>query len=97
MRDQKTAAQNSFNPVEVNKYIEMMKQYGITTIVDMNNFLTSNKLWDNFSSLKRLNTYSNGQTENTSIGVSKEAYKAIASKYQTKDIVKAHLVQQKLI
>ena len=97
MREQKSETLYNYNPVEVKRYIAMMKEYGITTIVEMNNFLTSNMLWDHFSSIKRLNTYRNDQRETTSIGVSKEAYKAIVSMYQTHDVVNARLVEQKKI
>jgi len=94
MRDEKTY---KYNPLEIKRYVKMMKQYGITTIVEMNNFLTNNMYWDHFSSLKSLNTYRKGDRETVSVGVSKEAYRAIISMYQTQDVVNAHLVMEKRI
>lgn len=79
------------NEHEITKYVEMMKEFGITTIVAMNKYISAHKLWEKFSSIKRENTYASGFT---SIGISKEAYKAILNLYETDDVITTHLVSQ---
>ncbi len=74
---------------EVENYVDMMKETGITTIVAMNRYLTANNLWSKCPSLKTFNTYASGAQ---SIGVSKEAYRKILSVYETNDVVTTHLV-----
>ena len=72
----------------VYKYVQLMKEQGIRTIVDMNKYLTKNSLWNNFSSIVRQNTYSSGFT---SMGVSREAYSEIMELYKTEDIIHTRL------
>ena len=79
------------NNPEIINYVEMMKEYGITTIVAMNNYISAHKLWKKFNSIKRENTYASGFT---SIGISKEAYKAIMNLYETSDVITSRLVSQ---
>ncbi len=81
----------NFNQSEVTSYVELMKEYGLTTIVAMNNYITEHKLWGMFSSIKRENTFASGFT---SMGISKDAYKEIMSLYQTADVITSHLVSQ---
>ena len=51
-------------------------------------------MWDDFSNIRRENTYESGFT---SIGISKDAYKAISELYQTEDAIRTSLVKQKRI
>ena len=93
-RNTRSSANNSnsnVNKSEVSTYVAMMKEYGITTIVAMNNYISAHKLWKKFNSIKRENTYASGFT---SIGISKEAYKAIMNLYETSDVITSRLVSQ---
>ena len=78
--------------VLVINYVNLMKIQGIKTIVNMNNFLTKNNLWNQFSSIQRINTYSSGFS---SIGVSREAYSEIMALYKTDDVVHTRLEESK--
>lgn len=97
MQNTQMMNQMNFNHEEVRKYVATMQKYGITTIVKMNSLITKHKLWDHFSSLKTLNTYRNSGGEVSIIGVSKEAYKAILSQYQTCDVVTSRLISQERV
>lgn len=77
-------------PAVISKYVQLMKLEGIKTIVDMNNYLTKNNLWNEFSEIKRKNTYSSGFS---SIGVSKKAYSQITALYKTDDVIQSRLVK----
>ena len=57
---------------EVNKYIGLMRSYGIKTVVGMNKYLTENKMWDNFEKIKTMNTFESGFK---AVGISIVAYK----------------------
>ncbi len=76
---------------EVFEYVRLMKQEGFYTIVDMNKYLARNKLWNQFPTIRRKNTYSNGFT---SIGVSRGAYSRIMNLYKTHDTIKSSLINQ---
>ncbi len=82
---------SNVNKSEISTYVAMMKECGITTIVAMNNYISSHKLWGKFDAIKRENTYASGFT---SVGISKEAYKAILNLYKTDDVITTHLVSQ---
>ena len=79
---------------EVHAYVQLMKRKGIKTIVAMNNYLTKNGLWDDFSSIQRYNTFASGFK---SIGVSRQAYSDITSLYQTNDIIHDRLESSKKV
>jgi hypothetical protein len=72
----------------VSEYVQLMKAQGIRTIVSMNNYLTKKNLWNKFSTIQRINTYSTGFT---SIGVSREAYSEITALYKTEDVIHTRL------
>ena len=40
-------------PSEVEQYVDLMKERGISTIVAMNNYITKEQLWGMFSSIQR--------------------------------------------
>ena len=82
-------SRSNVSQTEVENYVDMMNQMGITTIVAMNRYLTANNLWHRCASLKTFNTYASGAQ---SIGVSKEAYRKISKLYETEDVVITHLV-----
>ena len=86
-------SEEKFN-AEIYEYVQLMKQEGIHTIVNMNKYLTRNNLWNRFPTIRRKNTYSNGFS---AIGVDKKAYTAIANLYKTKDEIKSSLIQQSRI
>ncbi len=86
---------SSYNSRKTNKhssviieYVQLMKAQGMRTIVDMNNYLTKNNLWNEFSTIQRINTYSSGFT---SVGVSREAYSKIMYLCKTDDIIHSRL------
>ena len=82
------------NQQEIQYYVELMKDLKITTIVQMNKYISKNQLWSRFSSIRRKNTFTSGFS---SIGISKIAYKQILNLYQAKDVITTHLVEQKRI
>ena len=79
---------------EIKRYVKLMKEARINTIVEMNKYISRNHMWDDFSEIRRENTYGSGFT---SIGISKDAYKAISELYQTEDAIRTSLVRQKRI
>jgi hypothetical protein len=84
----------NFNQGEAESYVALMKEYGIGSIVSMNNYITKHDLWGMFGSIRRENTFASGFT---SMGISKDAYKEIMSLYKTNDVVRSHLVSQKRV
>ena len=80
--------------IEIQHYVQLMRKYGINTIVEMNKYISKNNMWNNFSNIRRENTYNYGFT---SIGISKDAYKSICELYQTEDTITSSLVRQKRI
>ena len=89
MRNYNRRNTSTVSQYEIEKYVSMMNEMGITTIVAMNNYLTRNNLWDKCASLKTFNTYASGAK---SIGISKEAYRKVSALKSTGDIVTTHLV-----
>ena len=83
--------QKSLHQLEVEKYVSMMKGYGITTIVAMNRYLSRNNMWEKFDSIKRMNTYASGKS---SMGISIRAYKDIMSLCKTEDVITSRLITQ---
>lgn len=79
---------------EIRQYVQLMQKNSIDTIVEMNKYLSKNNMWDNFSSIRRENTYQSGFT---SMGVSKDAYKSICELYETKDFITTSLTKQRRI
>lgn len=80
--------------IEIQHYVQLMKEYGINTIVAMNKYISTHNMWDNFSHIRRENTYSSGFT---SVGISIDAYKLICNLCQTEDMRTSSLVEQKRI
>lgn len=74
--------------IAVSAYVKLMRETGINTIVGMNKYLTNKGLWENFKSIRRMNTYSSGFS---SVGVSREAYSAINELYVTADNITSRL------
>jgi len=91
--DRDYAYENLFSQ-EVQAYVRLMKREGIKTIVNMNKYLTRNDLWNDFTSIQRLNTFASGFT---SKGVSREAYSEITSLYHTDDIIHDRLESSKRV
>lgn len=83
----------SYSAVVV-KYVQLMKEQGITTVVAMNIYLAKNDLWNEFESIQRMNTYSSGHTF---IGVSREAYSEITALYRTDDVIHTRLEKSKIL
>lgn len=79
---------------EIRQYVQLMQENGIDTIVEMNKYISKNNMWDDFSSIRRENTYGSGFT---SIGVSKDAYKSICELYETEDLITTSLIKQRRI
>lgn len=79
---------------EVQACVQLMKRKGMRTIVDMNKYLSRNNLWSDFSSIRRMNTYSSGYT---SIGVSRKAYSNITALYRTDDAIHTRLEKSKIL
>ena len=93
-RTRSRSYRKNFNQSEVESYVSLMKEYGFSTIVAMNNYITKYDLWGRFGSICRENTFASGFT---SMGISKDAYKEIMSLYKTNDVVRSHLVSQKRV
>ena len=91
MNNQNSNHQANLYQTEIRQYVDMMKAYGITTIVAMNRYLSRNNMWKKFDAIKRMNTYTSG---NVLIGISVEAYKEIMSVYETGDVATSRLVKQ---
>lgn len=79
---------------EIRHYVQLMQENSINTIVEMNKYISRNKKWNDFSTIRRENTYQSGFT---SIGISKDAYKSICELYQTEDSITTFLIGQKRI
>lgn len=79
---------------EIRHYVKLMQENSINTIVEMNKYISRNKMWNDFSTIRRENTYLSGFT---SIGISKDAYKAICDLYETEDSIRTSLIRQKRI
>lgn len=79
---------------EIRNYVKLMQENRINTIVEMNQYISRNKMWNDFSAIRRENTYQSGFT---SIGISKDAYKSICELYQTEDSITTFLIGQKRI
>ena len=79
---------------EIQYYVELMQNHNINTIVEMNKYISKQKLWKHFSSIKRENVFSSGFR---SIGISKEAYSAVLELYATEDVITSRLVKQNMI
>ena len=79
---------------EVENYVGLMKESNIHSIVDMNNHITKNNLWGNFSSIIRENTFVSGGTY---MGISIEAYREVTSLLKTNDVVTSQLLSQKKV
>lgn len=84
-------SQNNLYQLEVQKYVAMMKDCGITSIAAMNRYLSKNNMWGRFVSIKRINTYTTGKSL---MGISVNAYREIVSLYKTDDVITSRLVTQ---
>lgn len=80
--------------VEINRYIGYMHSYGIKMVVEVNIYLTQHKMWDNFKTIKTMNTFESGFK---AIGISIEAYKEIMKRLGKNEQSQARLEKQERI
>ncbi len=80
--------------IEINRYIGFMRSYGIKTVVEMNQYLTQHKMWNNFETIKTMNTFESGFK---AIGISIEAYKEIMKRLGNSEQSHARLEKQERI
>ena len=71
-----------------------MNSYGIRTVAGMNKYLTQHKMWDNFITIKTMNTFESGFK---AIGISIEAYKEIMKRLGKNEQSQARLAKQEHI
>lgn len=82
------------DPIEISRYVGYMHSYGIKTVVEMNKYLTQNKMWNNFKHIKTMNTFESGFK---AVGISISAYREIMRLLGNNDQSHARLEKQEYI